>query len=112
VGIDVTLCRRDRPGTGPRRESTRPIALVYGGDEFDSLLELVWAHGRMPMLDRLDPVRSVVLTSADMPQLVTELDAAQALADTDTQRQYLATVRALARVCAGDKALELHFDGD
>jgi hypothetical protein len=45
------------------------------------------------------------LTSADMPQLAAELDAARDLADTDAQRQYLATIRALARVCADDRAL-------
>lgn len=88
------------------------IAVVYGSDEFDSLLELLWVHGRTPLLSRLDPVRSVVLTSADMAQLVDELETASDLANTDAQRQYLATMRALARVCADDRGLELHFDGD
>ncbi|GII22178.1 hypothetical protein Pme01_17750 [Planosporangium mesophilum] len=69
-------------------------------------------QGRLSLLNRVDPVRSIVLTSTDMPQLVDELEAAYDLATTDAQRQYLAAIRALARVCADDRGLELHFDGD
>jgi hypothetical protein len=110
MGIDAVLRRRDRPGTGPQRESLRDIAVVFGVDEMASLLQRM--QGRMPVLSRLDPVRSVVMTSADMPELISELDQTMSGAISDPERQFLSATRALADVCACDRSLELHFDGD
>ena len=110
MGIDAVLRRRENPGTGPARESLHVVAVVYGNNAVNDLIERV--HGRMPMLSRLDPVSSVVLTRSDMPELLGELDQALTQAHSTDERQYLAATRALAEVCACDRALELHFDGD
>lgn len=104
MGIDAVLRRRG----STRNEHI--VAVALGSDETDKFLEQM--QGNLPLLRRVDPVRALVLTASDMPELMGELEQAQSLAGTERQRQYVAATHALAEVCACDRTLELVFGGD
>jgi hypothetical protein len=108
MGVDVVLMKVRQPGTSPRRRSvTRVDAVLDPAGVFVGICR----DSELPMLRRADPYGTLVLTSAEMPQLVAELD-------TTRQRlhgagwEIVTAVLALAERCLADRTTELHLDGD
>jgi hypothetical protein len=64
------------------------------------------------MLRRVDPYRDLMLTAAEMAQLLTELEKERNLATIDQERTLLAAVHHLAERCSTDPSTELHLQGD
>ncbi|MFI5665134.1 hypothetical protein [Streptomyces sp. NPDC051684] len=64
------------------------------------------------MLNRVDPYRTQILTSAEMPQFLSEIDATGDLVEEQPERDILGKIRELAERCAEAASLELHLQGD
>lgn len=109
MGVDVSLVRVNQRGTSPKRRQVTKVGTFRDvGDRFAGLCS---ASG-LPMLTRIDPYKTVVLTAAEMEQLVAELDALRERDRVPAEVVALVEVRRLALICARDPAMELHFDGD
>ncbi|MFI2435550.1 hypothetical protein [Streptomyces sp. NPDC018693] len=109
MGVDVVLQRVERRGTSPRRRRLTQVEVVPDGS---GLFARICGSVGTPLLNRVDPYGDLVLTTAEMPQFLSEIDAARAVARTDTERRLLADIRALAERCAQDTSTELHLQGD
>jgi hypothetical protein len=66
----------------------------------------------LPVLSSIDPFAVTQLTSADMPGLLHDLDAAESEAKGGPEGRGLARLRVLAERCSGDDRLLLVFVGD
>jgi len=109
MGVDVLLLQISPLGTSPkRRRLTELDAVLDRADVFARIC----AASRLPMLGRVDPYGDLVLTAAEMPQLVGEVDVELGLAVGGPEREILAGVRRLAERCASDPSMELHLQGD
>ncbi|MER6130869.1 hypothetical protein [Streptomyces sp. NPDC001815] len=64
------------------------------------------------MLSRVDRYGSLLLTSLDMPQFITEIDQLRSGAESAEQVAMLDEVGRLARQCGEHGDLELHLEGD
>ncbi|MBC9714856.1 hypothetical protein H9Y04_20095 [Streptomyces sp. TRM66268-LWL] len=109
MGVDVVLMQMTQRGTSPKKRRPTAVESVQDGAELFSSL---CAISRLPVLSRVDPYRTLILTSADMPQFLSEVDATCALATEQREREILAKIRELAERCAGSAHLELHLQGD
>ncbi|SES16501.1 hypothetical protein SAMN05216188_12429 [Lentzea xinjiangensis] len=109
MGVDVLLMSVEQKGTSPKRRQVRPVEMVL--DPLDRFSRLC-ATSRRPMLGRVDPCRTLVLTRADMPQFISELEAELTEHDDRETRDLLDQVLGLARRCQARDAHELHLDGD
>lgn len=106
MGVDIALFRIDQKGTSSRHRKYERIGVYYDrGDRFARACEAT----SLPMLSRVDPVGSLVLTPAEMDQLVAELTE---LASVSGSPGFLTEILDLAAKCASDPATELHLDGD
>lgn len=109
MGVDVLLMSVRQRGTSPKRRQVRPVDIVL--DPLDRFARLC-TSSRRPMLNRVDPCKTLVLTRADMPQFISEVEAELAEYDDQEVRDLLGQVLGLARECAARDAHELHLDGD
>jgi hypothetical protein len=96
-------------GTSPKRRQVRPVDSVP--DPRDLFARLCTSSGR-PMLSRVDPYQSLILTRADMPQFISELEAEFGECDDPEVSDLLRRVLGLARQCQARAAHEIHLDGD
>jgi hypothetical protein len=64
------------------------------------------------MLDRIEPIKDLELTSSEMSQLLEELVVAEAEADSPAERSVVLELRVLAEQCCNDPRLTLNFVGD
>lgn len=64
------------------------------------------------MLDRIDPYGLLELSSAEMPQLLSELDELAGCVRGSAAETVIAAVRRLAEACRLDRDLRLRFVGD
>lgn len=114
VGVDAVLMRVDQAGTSPRRRRVVPAGPVVADrdDIFVRLVDRARGRSKVPMLERVDPYDDLILTSAEMPQLLAELDFLTGLAESADERDVVADMARLAAVCGEDAALELHLVGD
>lgn len=109
LGIDVVLVQVTQRGTSPRkRRLTRVESVQDGADLFAGLC----VNSSLPMLNRMDPYRTQILTSADMPQFISEVEATRALVKGQQEGDVLEKIRELAERCAEAASLELHLQGD
>jgi hypothetical protein len=108
MGVDVVLNQVSQPGTSPKRRRLTQLDVVPDGDD---LFVRLCARSTLPMLSRVDPYADLVLTAAEMPQLLAELDTELGQA-APAERELLTAVRALAERCAAGPGLELHLQGD
>lgn len=109
MGIDVVLMQVTQRGTSPKkRRLTRVESVQDGADLFSGLC----VNSSLPMLNRLDPYRTQILTSADMPQFISEVEATRALVKGQQEGDILEEIRELAERCAEAASLELHLQGD
>ena len=109
MGVDVVLVVATNPGTGPRRRRVRPVAVFL--DETGGFADLCRESGSA-MLQRVDPYRTLILTSSEMEQFVAEIEAAKSHSDEGTKRAILTEIANLAVRCAQDCRTELHLEGD
>ncbi|HLU74571.1 MAG TPA: hypothetical protein VKZ82_20495 [Nonomuraea sp.] len=113
MGVDATLMRVEQRGTSPKRERLTPMATAPDRhDAFVRLVDQIRGRSTSPMLERVDPYRSLILTSLDMPQFLHELAELRPLARTAEDLRVLQEFEDLARECAADPTLQLHLDGD
>ncbi|MGY0489438.1 hypothetical protein [Streptomyces sp. WG-D5] len=109
MGIHVVLMQVTQPGTSPkRRRLTWTDSVQDDADLFSGLC----VNSRLPMLNRMDPYRTHILTPADMPQFLSELEATRTLVNGLQEQNILDKIRTLAKQCAETTSLELHLQGD
>ncbi|MFC0437353.1 hypothetical protein [Kutzneria buriramensis] len=109
MGVDVVLMSVHQRGTSPKGRRLLPVDVV--GDPVERFARLC-TSSRRPMLSRVDPYKSLILTRADMPQFISELEAEFAASDDRELRELLGRVLGLARECEARDARELHLEGD
>ncbi|MEG8281213.1 MULTISPECIES: hypothetical protein [unclassified Streptomyces] len=83
-------------------------AVLDGSDLFARICE----SSNLPMLNRVDPYGTLILTSQDMPQFLSEVDVERSSVDGDSERNILTAIRGLAERCADEVSMELHLEGD
>ncbi|GGJ46837.1 hypothetical protein [Streptomyces brasiliensis] len=105
MGVDVVLKRVSRAGTSPKRRRLTQVDVVPDGS--DVFAGICGRSGR-PLLGRVDPYGTLVLTARDMPHFDAERGGAVGAAERDV----LDGVRGLADRCAVDATPELHLEGD
>src|SRR4051794_16965695 len=109
VGVDAMLNAVSQPGTSSRRRQLAQLDVVPdSGDVFAEIC----GRSRLPMLRRVDPYGDLVLTSAEMPQFLDEVEIELKLTAVDQERTLLAAVHDLAERCAAEPSTELHLQGD
>ncbi|MEV5610922.1 hypothetical protein [Streptomyces sp. NPDC052225] len=109
MGVHVSLVHVTQIGTSRKGRRTRYLATVGGsGDTFADLC----ARSTLPLLSRVDPYNSQILTRHDMPQFVSELEATRARTSDGGVVALLDDLLALAERCATEVDLEVHLDGD
>ncbi|WP_410643475.1 hypothetical protein [Amycolatopsis sp. lyj-346] len=109
MGVDVLLMTVRQRGTSPKGRQVRPVEIVLDpGDRFARLC----TSSRRPMLGRVDPCKTLILTRADMPRFISEVTAELAASGDREVSDLLQRVLGLARECAAHEAYELHLDGD
>ncbi|MGW5733420.1 MULTISPECIES: hypothetical protein [Streptomyces] len=109
MGVDVKLMRVTRRGTSPKN---RRLTQVDSVQDWADLFSGLCVASALPMLNRVDPYRSQILTSAEMPQFISEVDATRDLVQNQQVRDILQRIRQLAERCAESSDLELHLQGD
>jgi hypothetical protein len=109
MGVDVLLMRVHKAGSGPKRHLRTVIDSV--GDSKDIFAQFCEAS-RKPMLQRVKPNGSLVLTTLDMPQFIAEIESLRKPAVSAAQKALLDDIERLARTCGDDRTLELHLEGD
>ncbi|WP_146178707.1 hypothetical protein [Nonomuraea fuscirosea] len=113
MGVDAVLMRVERRGTSPKRRRLTPMATALDHDDaFVRLVDQIRGRGTNPMLERIDPYRSLILTSVEMPQFLQELARLRLLAMTTEDLRVVREFEDLARECATNPMLQLHLDGD
>jgi hypothetical protein len=109
MGVDVVLIQVERSGTSPkRRRLTQVDAVLDGSDLFARICE----RSNLPMLNRVDPYGTLILTSQDVSQFLSEIDAERNSVDGDSGCDILTAIRRLAERCADEASMELHLEGD
>lgn len=83
MGVDVVLTQVSQPGTSPKRRRLTQLDVVPDpADVFATICQ----RSTLPLLRRVDPYRDLILTSAEMPQFLDEVQTERALATTDEER--------------------------
>lgn len=109
MGVDVVLMQVAQRGTSPKKRRLSAVEVVQdGADLFSGLC----VNSSLPILNRVDPYRTLVLTSVDMPQFISELAATCDLVTGQRERDILEKICVLAKRCAEAASLELHLQGD
>ncbi|WP_225811037.1 hypothetical protein [Streptomyces spinosus] len=109
MGVDVVLKQVEGRGSSPKRRRLAQVdAVLDGSDLFAHICE----SSNLPMLNRVDPYGTLILTPQDMPQFISEVDAERSSAEGDAERDILTAVRGLAERCADEVSMELHLEGD
>ncbi|WP_432067501.1 hypothetical protein [Streptomyces sp. C10-9-1] len=109
MGVDVVLMQVAQRGTSPKKRRLTTVEFVQDGvDLFSGLC----ANSTLPMLNRVDPYRTQILTSVDMPQFIAEVNATCDQVKEQRERDILEKIRKLAERCAVAASLELHLQGD
>ncbi|MFI7006594.1 hypothetical protein [Streptomyces sp. NPDC050145] len=103
------LMQVTRQGTSPKKRRLTTVDFVQDGADLFSAL---CVNSSLPTLNRVDPYRTQILTSADMPQFISEVDTTRDLAKEQRERDILEKIRALAERCTESASLELHLQGD
>ncbi|MFE9835295.1 hypothetical protein ACFYP4_09150 [Streptomyces sp. NPDC005551] len=109
MGVDVLLMQVRREGTSSKRHHRSVLDSVP--DYSDVFAELCENSGK-PMLSRVNRYGSLLLTSQDMPQFITEVDGVRSGVVVAEQAAVLDEIGRLARRCGEDGSLELHLEGD
>ncbi|MEW2347418.1 hypothetical protein AB0904_07085 [Streptomyces sp. NPDC006684] len=109
MGVDVMLMQVAQRGTSPKKRRLTTVDVVQDGAD---LFSTMCTNSKLPMLARVDPYRTRILASADMPQFLSELDATRDLVTGQGELDILEKIRGLAERCTEAAGLELHLEGD
>ncbi|MGW0828638.1 hypothetical protein [Streptomyces sp. NPDC002845] len=109
MGVDVMLMKVHQPGTSRKRRQLIEADVFLDEDERFSQL---CTESGLPMLSRVDSYGSLILTSVEMGQLIDEVNVLRGRGDSEVDRRILERVGQLARRCAEDSSMELHFEGE
>ncbi|MHA5052719.1 hypothetical protein [Streptomyces sp. SD15] len=110
MGVDVVLVQINQKGTSPKGRRMEVLEIVPDGS--DSFARMCEGSGT-PMLQRVDPYRSLVLTAQQMEQFMQEIQLLRGRAAAPASDiSQLDQIAVLAERCAGDASLELHLEGD
>ncbi|MFI0242653.1 hypothetical protein [Streptomyces sp. NPDC016845] len=112
MGVDVTLVQVSQKGTSSKGRRLTRLDSVWDSDD---LFADMCSHSGLPMLNRVDPYRTQILTADEMAQFIAELDATWETLDQRKDRKgrdLLQSMRVLAERCASASDLELHLVGD
>lgn len=109
MGVDVVLKRVSQPGTSPRRRSLTQAEVILDSSD---LFARICAQSNLPMLSRVQPYGTLILTTDEMPQFIAEIDSTQLTVDDERQHALLAGIRELAERCAREESMEIHLEGD
>jgi hypothetical protein len=103
------LIKLHRVGSNASRWRQEHLEVVL--DKGDHFAELCGGCA-LPMLERVDPYGSLVLTSEEMEQFLAELAVLQRRETAGPHRVLLERVERLASECATSTDLQLRIDGD
>ncbi|MEV0618164.1 hypothetical protein AB0I81_32900 [Nonomuraea sp. NPDC050404] len=78
------------------------------GDRFARLC----SSSTLPMLSRVDPYGTLILTSQEMEQFISELEEGFGSSHDSDVKYLLQEILRLARECESQSATELHLEGD
>jgi len=109
VGADVILVRLHRSGSNPSRWRQEHLEAVL---DTRHLFAELWSGCGLPMLERIDPYGSLVLSSTEMDQFMVELSALRQREEARTSGELLDRIEQLALRCSDDSDLQLRIDGD
>ncbi|MCX5186682.1 hypothetical protein [Streptomyces sp. NBC_00268] len=109
MGVDVILMQINQKGTSPKRRQMEVLGIVPDGS--DSFARMC-AESETPMLQRVDPYGSLVLTAQQMEQFVQEAGLLRGRTASTPNISQLEQIKILAERCMGDSSLELHLEGD
>ena len=87
MGVDVVLKQVSQPGTSPKRRRLTQVDVVPDGDD---VFARICARSKLPMLSRVDPYGDVILTAAEMPQFIAEVNEELGIAGTPSELDFLA----------------------
>ncbi|MFE0673491.1 hypothetical protein [Streptomyces sp. NPDC058867] len=109
MGVDVILARINKIGSSSRGRQITVLEIVPdGSDIFARMCE----ESNTPMLQRVDPYGSLVLTTQQMEQFAQEVQLLRKRFESTSQISQLEQIEALAFRCMSDSSLELHLEGD
>lgn len=109
MGVDVVLAEVSQLRTSSKRR--RVTSLEVLSDRYEAFVRIC-ARSSLPMLRRVNPYGDLILTPAEVPQFIAEIDEELVAADAAPEREFLNSARRLALRCAGDPSTELHLVGD
>ncbi len=66
----------------------------------------------LPMLSRVDPYGTLILSSSEMDQFISEIEVEFLRVDDPSVREFLKSVLRLARECREKEEMRLRLDGD
>jgi hypothetical protein len=107
MGVDVILNRVEHYGQSTKKRCHHRIEVLL--DDADVFANSCTVSG-LPMLSRVDPFKSLILTSAEMEQFLAEVETLQERGSPGGT--VLAQVAHLGRLCLENPDMELHLEGD
>ncbi|MFF3518735.1 hypothetical protein [Streptomyces sp. NPDC002573] len=109
MGVDVALVRVEQRGSSPRRRRASQVDAVLDlHDKFARLCE----SSVLPMLSRVDPYGTLILSSNEMDQFISEIEMEFPKVEDPAVKEFLKSALRLARECQEEEAMQLRLDGD
>lgn len=109
MGVDVALMRVEQRGSSPKRQRASQVDVVLDlHDKFARMCEF----SVLPMLSRVDPYGTLILSSNEMDQFISEIEIEFLRVEDPPGRELLERVLGLARECREQEAMQLRLDGD
>ncbi|MGV9386489.1 hypothetical protein ACWDRB_62560 [Nonomuraea sp. NPDC003707] len=109
MGVDVVLVSVEQKGTSSKRRRVHQVDVVL--DTQDMFARLCISSG-LPMLSRVDPYGTLILTPREMGQFISEVEVEFVKNDNPEVAGLLGEVLRLARECETQEATELRLEGD
>ncbi|XKK63476.1 hypothetical protein HFP71_14165 [Streptomyces sp. ARC32] len=109
MGVDVVLVQVSKNGSSPRKRRVTVLEVISDcTDVFSGMCQ----ESDTPMLQRVDPYGSLVLTAQQMDQFAQEVNLLSKRFKSASHTSRLEQITALAYRCMNDSSLELHLEGD
>jgi hypothetical protein len=109
VGVDVTLVRVEQRGSSSRRRRMSQVDAVL--DLHDKFARLC-GSSVLPMLSRVDPYGTLILTSGEMDQFISEVEVEFLRVQDPAVKEFLEGALRLAHECREKGEMQLRLDGD
>lgn len=108
MGVDVALIRVEQQGSSPRRRCASQVDVVVDlHDRFARVCE----SSSLPMLSRVEPYGTLILTSSEMDQFIAEVEFEVEFSRVEDPvvKELLKAVFRLARECHEREAMQLRL---